>query len=160
MVFSETPESPESFGALTALRREMIWSESMRDYWTIMSNNARGRRTFLTNDSDNITPMDQRHPRETLASNINALIDSETPKGERRSVRAWALKKGLDVRLIDRISKGEHAITIDKLDEIAKALDLKPWHLLMDEFEPGKHPPAVMTDVEQDLLEKLKALLK
>ena len=77
----------------------------------------------------------EQHPRQTLAANINSLINSQTPQGDRRSVRAWATKKGLDVRLVDRLTKGEHSITIDKLQEVATALGIKPWQLLKEDLD-------------------------
>lgn len=60
--------------------------------------------------------MDPLTPRDILARNVRKLIDND-----RQSVRAWALARGLDVRLIDRITKASHAVTIDKIDEVAEA---------------------------------------
>lgn len=97
--------------------------------------------------------------RGILARNLGLLIDAATPNGARRSVRAWALGRGLDVRLIDRLLKGQHAVTLDKLDEIAEACGVKPWHLLLDNFQPGEPADAPMTDAERAMLRRLRALL-
>lgn len=57
--------------------------------------------------------------RSILAANLRRMIDLSARDGERPSVRAWALARGLDVRMIDRLVKGQHAVTLDKLEEIA-----------------------------------------
>lgn len=102
--------------------------------------------------------MDGKHPRETLAANINALIDSDTPKGARRSVRAWAMKKGLDVKLIDRMTKGEHSVTIDKLQEVATSLGVQAWQLLLEDFDPVHPATALITEDERAMLDRLKTM--
>jgi hypothetical protein len=61
--------------------------------------------------------------------------------------------------MIDRLTKGEHAVTLDKLEQIADACGLKAWHLLLEEFEPGDTPLAPITDEERRLLARLRKLL-
>ncbi|MEY4906709.1 MAG: hypothetical protein RL260_427 [Pseudomonadota bacterium] len=112
----------------------------------------------MTNEGDNITSMDGKHPRETLAANLNALINSDTLPGERRSVRAWSMRKGLDVKLIDRMTKGEHSVTIDKLQEVATALGVKAWQLLLDDFDPAHPAPTLITEQERVMLDRLKTM--
>ena len=97
--------------------------------------------------------------RAILAANLRRLIEAATLRGERPSVRAWALGKGLDVRMIDRLVKGEHAVTLDKLEQIAEACGLKPWHLLYEDLDPADLPDAPMTPEERTLLRKLRSLL-
>lgn len=97
--------------------------------------------------------------RGTLAANLRRMIESDTPKGSRPSVRAWAIARGLDVRLIDRLTKAEHAITLDKLSEIAKACNLHPWQLLYEDLNPTEPPQAPITPEERAMLAKLRALL-
>lgn len=98
--------------------------------------------------------------RAILAANINKLIDADLRPGERRSVRAWATGKGLDVKMVDRLSKGSHAITLDKLQELADACGLKPWQLLIDDFEPGQPADPPMTPGERAILKRLRNLLE
>lgn len=101
--------------------------------------------------------------RETLARNLNRMIDRDTAPGDPRSVRAWALRKGLDVRLIDRLTKGEHGVTLDKLDELdelASACGLKGWQLLLEDFDPAAPPETPITEEERAMLRKLRKLLK
>ena len=74
----------------------------------------------MTNTHGNMGVMSPAPSRDILAANLRRLIDADTPKGQRPSVRAWALGKGLDVRLVDRLTKGQHAVTLDKLEEIAQ----------------------------------------
>ena len=103
--------------------------------------------------------MSSTHLRDTLAANLRRMIEASAPRGERPSVRAWALSKGLDVRLIDRLSKGKHAVTLDKLDEIAAACGLQPWQLLLADLDPAHPPDAVISEEERALLRKLRRLL-
>ncbi len=97
--------------------------------------------------------------RAILARNLLRRIDADTPRGQRTSIRAWALGKGLDVRLIHRIAKREHAVSIDTLEQIAEALGLQPWHLLLEDLEPGATPDAPITEDERAMLRKLRRLL-
>lgn len=97
--------------------------------------------------------------RAILAANLRRMIDSATPRGQKPSVRAWATARGLDVRMIDRLVKGKHAITLDKLEEVAAGLGLKPWHLLIEDLDPSSPPDAPITDEERALLRKLRRLL-
>ena len=96
--------------------------------------------------------MSEMTPRAILASNLRKLIGDE-------SVRSWALARGLDVRLIDRMTKGDNAPTLDKIDEVAAACGIPAWQLLLPEFEPGQTIDAPLTSGERDLLKRLKALL-
>ena len=93
-------------------------------------------------------------PRAILAANLRRLIDKDGG-----SVRAWALAKGLDVRLIDRLSKGQHAVTLDKLDEIAAACGLQPWHLLIENLDAASPPDQPISQEERAMLAKLRRLL-
>mgnify|MGYP001588067162 CR=1 FL=1 len=101
------------------------------------------------------------HPdlRVILAANLKRLIERATPTGERQSIRAWALSRELDVRLIDRLTKGQHAVTLDKLQEIADACGLQPWQLLLEDLDPSAPQDAPITEQDRTLLLKLKKLL-
>jgi hypothetical protein len=92
--------------------------------------------------------------RDILAVNLRRLIAKDG-----LSVRAWALARELDVRLIDRLSKGQHAVTLDKLDEIAAACGLKPWHLLVEDLDPKSPPDQPISADDQALIAKLRRLL-
>ena len=93
-------------------------------------------------------------PRDILAQNLRRLIDSEG-----KTVRAWAMGKGLDVRMIDRLIKSENAVTLDKLGEIEEACGLEPWHLLLEDFAPGETPEAPITEEDRAMLLRLRKLL-
>jgi hypothetical protein len=103
--------------------------------------------------------MDVPRSRAILAANLKRRIDADTRPGDKPSVRAWAISKGLDVRLIDRLVKGQHAVTLDKLQEIADACGLQPWHLLIEELDPHSAPDAPITEDEREMLRKLRRLL-
>jgi hypothetical protein len=97
--------------------------------------------------------------RTTLAANLRRRIEADTPKGQRVSLRAWALWRNLDVRMIDRLVKGQHAVTLDKLQEVADACGLKPWHLLYEELDPESPPDAPVSESDRAMLRKLRRLL-
>ena len=93
-------------------------------------------------------------PRDILAANLKRLITQEGA-----SVRGWALARGLDVRLIDRLTKGEHAVTLDNLDRIATACGLQSWQLLLEGFDPIAPPSMPISADERAMLAKLRRLL-
>ena len=97
--------------------------------------------------------------RVTLARNLRKKIELDLGYGTKFSVRAWATGKGLDVRLIDRLVKGEHAVTLDKLDDIAAACGLKPWQLLLDGLDPAAPADAPISEAERTMLRRLRRLL-
>ncbi len=97
--------------------------------------------------------------RITLATNLKRLIEKDTPPGERPSIRAWAIQRELDVRLIDRLTKGQHAVTLDKLQQIADACGLQPWQLLLEEFDASAPPDAPISEEERMVLKRLRRLL-
>ena len=103
--------------------------------------------------------MENLEPSAILAANLRRMIDADTPFGAKPSIRAWALGKGLDVRMIDRMTKGEHAITLDTLDKVAKACGLQPWHLLLPDLAPGAVPDMPITEDERKMLGRLRKLL-
>ena len=98
-------------------------------------------------------------PRDILARNVRRMIDASTPSGARPSIRAWALGKGLNVRMIDRLVKGEHAVTLDTLDEVAKGCNLQPWQLLLEDFDPAAPQDPQITEEDRALLSRLRRIL-
>lgn len=92
--------------------------------------------------------------RTIFAKNLRRMIDAEG-----LSVRAWALARGLDVKLIDRLSKGRHAVTLDKLELIAQATGLQSWMLLLPDLEPGNQPEAPITEADRKMIARLRRLL-
>lgn len=103
--------------------------------------------------------MDTDKSRGTLAANLTKLMEKDTPKGAKVSIRAWALGKGLDVRLITRLAKSQNAVTLDTLDQIAAACGLKTWQLLLEDFDPSDPADAPMTEEERKLLRRLRSIL-
>jgi hypothetical protein len=103
--------------------------------------------------------MDANTARATLAANLKRLIEHATPRGQRPSIRAWAMSKELDVRLVDRLTKGKHAVTLDKLEIIAEACGLKAWQLLIDDLDPSALPDAPISEEDRLLLRKIRRLL-
>ena len=106
-----------------------------------------------------MSPVASTPLRGTLAANIRKLIEHDLRAGERYSVRAWALGRGLDVKLIDRLTKGEHAVTLDTLYAIAQACGVQAWHLLLDDFDPASPADAPISESDRLMLSKLRRLL-
>lgn len=97
--------------------------------------------------------------RAILAANLKRMIDRESPAGTRPSVRSWALSKGVDVRLISRLVKEEHAVTLDVLDKVASAVGLQAWQLLLPDLDPASPQDAPISEDERKLLARLRRLL-
>ncbi len=93
-----------------------------------------------------------------LARNVNKLIDRDTPPSQRRSVRAWALARELEVRQIDRVVKGRN-VTLETLYQIADATHLQPWQLLLEDFDPAAPPDAPISEADKLMLARLRRLL-
>ena len=92
--------------------------------------------------------------RDILAENLRRLRDAEG-----LSTRAWALSRGLDVKLIERLIKNSHAVSLDKLEEVAQACGLQAWHLLIPHIDTKDLPEAPITSEERALLGKLRKML-
>jgi hypothetical protein len=61
--------------------------------------------------------------------------------------------------MIDRLVKGQHAVTLDKLEEIAAACNLQPWHLLIDDLDPSSPPDMPISAEDRAMLRKLRRLI-
>lgn len=96
--------------------------------------------------------------RDILARNIKRLIEHDLPEGEKFRVRGWALRKGLDVKLVERMMKNHNAVTLGKLQEVADACGCQPWHLLLDTFEPGQSPDAPLSADDRAMLARLRKM--
>lgn len=94
--------------------------------------------------------------RRILSDNVRRMMD----KARARSVRQWAMSNGLDVRQMDRIVKGEHAVTLDTLDVIAEKIGCQPWQLLVPNMDPHDLPMLVMRSDERELYERVRALIQ
>lgn len=92
--------------------------------------------------------------RDILATNLSRLIEASG-----LSLRAWAQGKGLDVKLVERLSKNSHAVTLDKLEEIAAALGVQAWHLLIPDLDVANPPAPPITESDRALLVRLRNLL-
>lgn len=103
--------------------------------------------------------MEEESLRAILAANVRRMIERAAPLGSRPSVRAWAMGKGLEVRLIDRITKGEHAVTLDTIESIAQACGLQPWQLLLPHLDPDEPADVPITPEDREMLRKLRKLL-
>ena len=93
--------------------------------------------------------------KKILGDNIRAMIDKDSS-----SVRAWALSRKLDQKKVDRLVKAETAVSLDTLDEIAAAVGLQPWQLLVAKLDPLHPPHIAVTETEVLLYERLRKLVK
>ncbi len=136
---------------------ELLLGDHVQQHTTKMSNQQAGRLVNLDSaprDNQSVTSDADSSTRNILAKNLRRLIDSEGV-----SIRAWALKRGLDVRFVDRLTKGEHAITLGKLEEVASAIGCQPWQLLVPGLDPSAMPDAPITAEERQMLSRLRKLL-
>ena len=56
--------------------------------------------------------------------------------------------------------KEENAVSLDTLDEVASALGLMPWQLLVPDLEIRNPPKIAVTETELKLYERLKVLVR
>lgn len=99
--------------------------------------------------------------RAILAANLRKLIEHDLGAGARFSILAWCKKRGLedsDVRLITRLVAGDN-VSVQKLDELAAVLGLKPWQLLLEDFDPAGKPEPPLTDEDRALLRRLRRVI-
>lgn len=100
--------------------------------------------------------------RAILAANLRKLIEHDLGPGSRFSILAWCKSRNLqdsDVRLISRLVAGDN-VSIQKLDELAHELGLKPWQLLLEDFDPaGKAPEPPLTEEDRALLRRLRRVI-
>lgn len=93
--------------------------------------------------------------KKILAENIKAMIANEL-----LTVRGWAMRHKLEQKKIDRIVKEENAVSLDTLDEIANALGLMSWQLLVSGLDLSHPPKIAVTETELKLYERLKVMIK
>ena len=113
----------------------------------------------MTSSNGNLSGVAAAATRDILADNLRRLIARDARPGERLSIRAWAMGRGLDVRLIDRLTKRKHAVTLDKLEELAAAVNMEPWQLLFPDLDPSSPPDAPISNDERQVLARLRRLL-
>lgn len=104
-------------------------------------------------------PMSYPDPRSILAANMRRIIGASQPPGAKLNVSAWANQKDLDVKLIERMTKASHAVTIDTLQKVAEACGLQPWQLLVEDMNPADPGMAPISESERALLKRLRGLL-
>lgn len=93
--------------------------------------------------------------RRVVAENLRAMIDKDD-----LSVRGFAARHGLQQKAIDRMVKGEHAASVDTLDELARALGLMTWQLLVPGLDTSNPPHIAITESEVRLYKRLSELIK
>lgn len=93
--------------------------------------------------------------RKILGDNIKAMVDKDS-----LSVRAWALRHKLEQKKVDRLVKAQTGVSLDTLDEIASAVGLEPWQLLVANLDPAHPPRIAVTETEVLLYERLRKLVK
>jgi hypothetical protein len=98
--------------------------------------------------------------RTTLAKNVRKLIANEAVDGSPVSIRAWSMSKGLDTRLIDRIVKGENAVTVDTLGIVAANCGVPAWQLLHPDFDPTATPMTGASAEDVAFLKKLRTFME
>ena len=65
------------------------------------------------------------------------------------------------MRLVTRVLKNSHNITIKTLEELAAATGVSAWQLLLDDFDPQKqNEPPPLTDADRALMEKIARFMQ
>lgn len=95
--------------------------------------------------------------RQVLADNLNRLIDLHAGKG-RRSVRAWAIAKKIDPKVVQR-ALGVHGPTLETLQGIADGVGVEPWQLLVENLNPAL-PPRIEVSLSSMAFDLAQALDK
>lgn len=97
--------------------------------------------SYLTRLVGNTSGMD-KSGRSALSANVKAL-----QLQAKQSRRAWASANGINVKTVERAEtgEGEKGVTMQGVDDIAKAAGLAAWQLLVPGLDP-KSPPALSTE--------------
>ena len=93
--------------------------------------------------------------RQILAENIKSILDRDG-----LSVRGFAMRHKLPQKQIDRIVKKENAVSLDTLDELADAIGVMSWQLLVVGLNTSEPPKIAVTETELMLYQKLSNLMK
>jgi DNA-binding phage protein len=97
--------------------------------------------------------MNKMQPSKKFASdNLTKLM---AKKAELDTLDKVAAKSGLGRGTIDRMKKAQTAITLDTLDDVAKAFKLHPWQLIQPDL--GMYV-IVANQQEQELLAEFRAM--
>ena len=88
-----------------------------------------------------------------FARNLREAMTHARPK---LSQQALARASGIAQASIGRILRGEQSPTLDAMEDLARALDVAPWMMLVDGFDPS-NPPVLrpVLPAEQALYDRL-----
>jgi transcriptional regulator with XRE-family HTH domain len=93
--------------------------------------------------------------RKILADNLRKIWQARPELGgQRRFAESHNLSEGT----VSRARRGDVAVTLDTLDDIANALELHPWQLLIQGIDPA-NPPVLRepTEREAELYRQIEA---
>jgi hypothetical protein len=62
------------------------------------------------------------------------------------------------VKLVERLVKNSHAVTLEKLTEVAGACGLQPWQLLLEDFDPAIPAAPPLTAEDRALIQRIRRL--
>lgn len=79
---------------------------------------------------------------EILSNNLRQLVG----EGKRYpKLESLAARSGVGKSTIARARNGENALRIDNLEDIARAFNLEPWQMLVEDVDPT-NPPSLKND--------------
>jgi len=85
---------------------------------------------------------------ETLSKNLRQLVG----EGRRyEKLEALAARSGVGKSTIARARNGENALRIDNLEDIARAFNLEPWQMLVENVDPTD-PPALKSNNDKQVV--------
>lgn len=99
----------------------------------------------------------KKRPVDVLAVNMTRMM---THRIDRHTVASVAKAAGVGVGTVQRAKTGAVAVAIDTLEDIARALGLEAWQLLVPDIDPA-NPPVLrrLSPEEHALYEKLRAIM-
>jgi transcriptional regulator with XRE-family HTH domain len=86
-----------------------------------------------------LSRLERMRPRDVLAENLKALMAARPDRSRFQEITA-ASGGALTNGTLDRIRRAEVAITLDRLEDLAKAFGLEPWQLLVQGLNPSALP--------------------
>lgn len=111
------------------------------------------------NESLTVTKANNK-TRETLANNVNYLMEINKDSGE-----SVAKRCGVSPKTVNNVRNTQHSVTLDVIDKIASAFGLNGWHLIMpnlpDDLKSSKQIEKLYSDYTKasadgrDMIEKI-----
>lgn len=91
---------------------------------------------------------------QVFADNVQRIVKEQFDSNQTAAAKAW----GMHQRTLGRVINGEQAANLRTVEEIATALHMEPWQLLIKEVE-YKNPPQLLGQ-SKEMVEFMSRLKK